>query len=335
MPSFLIRSHGMATSEIGTWLGLIIGVAGGIGIVMGGRLADRWGARDPRWYLWVVAVALAAGTPFAVAVYLAPTATQALLISIIPVMLGTFYQATTFSQTQGLVGLRMRSVAAAVLLFIINIIGLGAGPTTVGVFADLLLPRFGGESLRYALLICALVNVWAAAHYYIAGRHLAADLAVQTKLAAAHRRGPPRSGIRHGATHDDGRSASLPRDMRVPCVISTLRPDGHPITSATWYGFIGDDIVVSTPAQRNKARNVRQDARISFIVDTKERPYRGVAIEGVAEIVADPDGAIIGSIIERYLGGAAAAETRVRLDSRGERVILRIRAQRVRPWAIG
>jgi PPOX class probable F420-dependent enzyme len=122
--------------------------------------------------------------------------------------------------------------------------------------------------------------------------------------------------------------------MRVPCVISTLRPDGHPITSATWYGFIGDDIVVSTPAQRNKARNVRQDARISFIVDTKERPYRGVAIEGAAEIVADPDGAIIGSIIERYLGGAAAAATRVRLDSVGERVILRIRAQRIRPWSI-
>lgn len=122
--------------------------------------------------------------------------------------------------------------------------------------------------------------------------------------------------------------------MRVPCVISTLRPDGHPITSATWYGFIGDDIVVSTPAARNKARNVRQDSRISFIVDTKEMPYRGVAIEGVAEIVDDADGAIINAIICRYLGADAAREMRARLDGVGERVILRIRAQRVRPWAI-
>ena len=122
--------------------------------------------------------------------------------------------------------------------------------------------------------------------------------------------------------------------MRVPCVISTLRPDGHPITSATWYGFIDDDIVVSTPALRNKARNVRQDSRISFIVDTKEMPYRGVAIEGIAEIVADTDGAIIGSIISRYIGVEAAQQMQARLGGVGERVILRIRAQRVRPWAI-
>ena len=32
---------------------------------------------------------------------------------------------------------------------------------------------------------------------------------------------------------------------------------------------------------------MRQDARISFIVDTKDMPYRGVAIEGVAEIVEE------------------------------------------------
>ena len=127
---------------------------------------------------------------------------------------------------------------------------------------------------------------------------------------------------------------SFLESIRVPCVISTLRPDGHPITSATWYGFIDDDIVVSTPSARNKARNVRQDSRISFIVDTKQMPYRGVAIEGIAEIVADTDGAIIGSIIHRYLGPDAAAQMRARLDGVGERIILRIRAQRVRPWAI-
>ena len=47
-------------------------------------------------------------------------------------------------------------VAAAILLFIINIIGLGLGPTVVGMLADLLAPRFGVESLRYALLVCSL-----------------------------------------------------------------------------------------------------------------------------------------------------------------------------------
>jgi PPOX class probable F420-dependent enzyme len=124
------------------------------------------------------------------------------------------------------------------------------------------------------------------------------------------------------------------QSMRVPCVISTLRPDGHPITSATWYGFLGDDVVVSTPAARNKARNVRHDPRISFIVDTKAMPYRGVAIEGSAEVLPDPDDTIIRAIVERYLGAEAARAMLARLDTRGERVILRIRAERVRPWAI-
>jgi MFS family permease len=177
MPSFLIRSHGMSTGEIGTWLGLILGIPGGIGIALGGYLADRYGGRDKRWYLWIVAVALLAGTPFAIGVFLAPTPTEALLFLMVPVMLGNFYQATTFSQTQSLVELRMRSVAAAVLLFILNIIGLGAGPQAVGIASDLLAPEFGQESLRYALLFSSLVNVWAAVHYFIAGKYLAADLA--------------------------------------------------------------------------------------------------------------------------------------------------------------
>jgi hypothetical protein len=114
--------------------------------------------------------------PFSAAVFLAPGAAIALACFSLPVMLGNFYQATTFSQTQGLVGLRMRAVAAAVLLFILNIIGLGAGPATVGVLSDLLAPVHGGESLRYALLVVSFVNIWAALHYFLAGRHLAADL---------------------------------------------------------------------------------------------------------------------------------------------------------------
>ncbi len=179
MPSFLMRSHGMETGEVGTWLGLILGIPGGIGIALGGMLADRFGARDTRWYLWIVSVALLLGAPFAFGIYLSESATWALLFLIIPVALGNFYQATTFSQTQGLATLRMRSVAAAVLLFILNIIGLGAGPQAVGIVSDLLSPSYGQESLRYSLLIFSFVNIWSAFHFYIAGKYLAEDLVTE------------------------------------------------------------------------------------------------------------------------------------------------------------
>ena len=178
-PAFLIRSFGMGTGEIGTWFGLILGIPGGIGIVMGGWLADKFGAKDPKWYLWTTAIALILVTPFNIIVYLATDSTMALLGMIIPVLLGNFYQATTFSQTQGISELRMRAVAAGILLFIINIIGLGFGPQVVGVISDILSARYGTESLRYALLVCSLVNIWAGAHYFIAGRHLKDDLVAE------------------------------------------------------------------------------------------------------------------------------------------------------------
>ena len=176
VPSFLIRSYGMNTGDVGTYLGLILGIPGGIGIALGGYLADRYGARDTRWYLWIVSVALIASTPLFFGVYLSNTAFASLMFLILPILLGNFYQATTFSQTQGLVSLRMRSVAAAVLLFILNMIGLGAGPQAVGILSDLLQPSYGDESLRYALLILSTVQIWAAYHYYQAGKSLKDDL---------------------------------------------------------------------------------------------------------------------------------------------------------------
>lgn len=121
--------------------------------------------------------------------------------------------------------------------------------------------------------------------------------------------------------------------MCVPGVLSTLGKDGAPVTSAVWFGFLDGDVIISTPADRPKARNARADARVSFLVDTKEMPYRGVAIEGEAEVIEDPDEELMARIARRYLGPGLPAWMRERRD-RGERVVLRIRAQRVRPWNI-
>lgn len=176
-PTFLVRSHAMPSSEIGLWLGLILGIAGGLGIFLGGVAADRFGATDSRWKLWTFVVATVLSLPFAVAVYLVDNPYLALLIFIVPAFLSNFYQATSFAQTQSLANLRMRGVAAAVLLLIINLIGLGAGPPLIGLLSDLLADRFGDESMRYALLALTGVSVWSAYHFYRAGIHLPGDLA--------------------------------------------------------------------------------------------------------------------------------------------------------------
>ena len=120
-------------------------------------------------------------------------------------------------------------------------------------------------------------------------------------------------------------------EAKWPGVLSTLGPNGAPITSAVWFALVGDDIVISTPASRPKARNARLDARVSFIVDTKERPYMGVAIEGTAAVIDDPARQSMRTIAERYLGPALPPAMEERIAA-PERVMLRITPSRVRPW---
>ena len=174
--AFFARTHGMSSGELGTYLGLIFGIPGGIGIALGGRLADHFGEKDTRWFLWVVAVALAVLVPFGVMVFVVNDGLTAMACLVLPVMLGNFYQATTFAQTQTLVGLNMRSVASAILLFTLNIIGLALGPSAVGILSDMLAPTYGDDSLRWALMICGFGNLWAAFHYWCAGTHFPGDL---------------------------------------------------------------------------------------------------------------------------------------------------------------
>ncbi|HEX2138921.1 MAG TPA: MFS transporter [Woeseiaceae bacterium] len=177
-PTFLYRSHAMDLTYIGIWLGLILGLAGGLGFAGGGYVADRLGRFGARWSLWGVAAATMIGWLFHLFVFLAPDEYWSLAFFVVPSIFANFYLATTFAQVQGLVGLRMRAVASALLLFILNLIGLGLGPQAAGILSDLLAPAFASESMRYSLLIVgAIAGPWSAVHYLLAGRHIERDLA--------------------------------------------------------------------------------------------------------------------------------------------------------------
>lgn len=175
--AFFMRSHGLTVFEVGVYLAGVIGIAGVIGALVGGRLADRLGERDPRWKLWVVAAAKIAATPLILWFFLEFDSTRALIIYIPTVLLGAFYLGPSFAMIQTRAPVKMRALCSAIMLFILNIIGLGLGPQAVGILSDALAPVAGAESLRYALLILSLANVWGAVHYYYAGKHLKAPAA--------------------------------------------------------------------------------------------------------------------------------------------------------------
>ena len=83
----------------------------------------------------------------------------------------------TFAMTQGLARVHTRALASAILLFIINLVGLGLGPQVVGVLSDVLKADLGLDSVRYALLWVVLAGAaWSTLHYGLAARTLRADL---------------------------------------------------------------------------------------------------------------------------------------------------------------
>lgn len=175
--SFFIRSFGLTSGEVGTWLALILGAGGAIGLLSGGLLAQRLATRDVRWYLWTSALAAIIAVPFAVLTYLADSVTAALLWFTVPGFLATVYLGNTLAMVHGLVGLRMRALASAILFFVLNLIGLGLGPWSVGMLSDALEPTLGAESLRYAMLsLIPIASVWSALHFYLGSRHIAQDL---------------------------------------------------------------------------------------------------------------------------------------------------------------
>ena len=175
--SFMIRSHDMSTGELGTWLALIMGVGGAIGVFWGSYIAERLAKFDVRWYMWMPTITGMICVPFMIATYMVEGAYTALIVSIVPGILFNVYLGNSLAMTHALVGLRMRAVASAILFFLINLIGMGLGPWGVGLLSDMLSAELGNESLRYAMLyLLPAAMGWSAVHFLLASRTLQKDL---------------------------------------------------------------------------------------------------------------------------------------------------------------
>ena len=175
-PPFLERSHGMATSQVGTALALIIGLGGGVGIFLGGALTDRMGNRDPRLRMRIPAYAMWLSVPFGFVIYTTDQTALTLILLVVPTFLGLMYQAPSLALAQSLATPKMRATASAILLFMINIIGLAIGPAATGFLSDLLTPYYGENALRYAMLLTSLVLVASGYQFWRASQTITQDL---------------------------------------------------------------------------------------------------------------------------------------------------------------
>jgi MFS family permease len=180
IPIFMVRVHGLELGELSTALAALALTTGTAGTFLGGWISDRLAGADARWYMWVPAIGSIVAIPFTFLFYLWPDPWTALLLSVPGTIVGGLYLGPCFAMTQTLAKPHMRAMASAVLLFLVNLIGLGAGPLFVGALWDALTPRFGLDGLRYALLSTVVVcAAWSAIHFALAARTLRADLLVK------------------------------------------------------------------------------------------------------------------------------------------------------------
>jgi len=190
--SFFLRSHAEGLRDIvatyglggpliilGVGLGLILGLGGTFGTAIGGRLGDRMSRQSGvSGYLRVPVIATILSVPFALAALAIPATVAALLLFGIPAFLRSMWFGPVFAVIQGLVVPRMRATTVAIFLLVMNTLGLGLGPITVGGLSDLFTGWFGpAEGLRYALMLAILIFMLAGAFcFWRAGRTLAADM---------------------------------------------------------------------------------------------------------------------------------------------------------------
>jgi predicted MFS family arabinose efflux permease len=175
LPSFFERSHGLTLMQASLGLASMTLFAGTIGIWFGSSLADRLGKRSRGAYAWVPASAFIVSLPFLIAGALATSAVLAFGAFAILYALSIVWLGPVISAIQHLVAPSLRATASAIFLFVNNLIGLGAGTLILGAISDRLAERFGGESLRYAILCGAVFYVASAAILVLASRRLAAD----------------------------------------------------------------------------------------------------------------------------------------------------------------
>ncbi len=187
--SFFLRNHtaevnlmaqGFGLKAVG-FLGLTIGLtnaAGAVGIWMGGWITDRYGARDLRNYVVAPALAALLIMPLRIGVYTVESTGLALVLLAAITFLGGFWWGPVFSVGQSVVPSHMRATSAAILLFLINLLGAGMGPLVLGLVSDYFNHGLGmgpAEGVRWALLASVVTGLGAFGCFWSARRTIRED----------------------------------------------------------------------------------------------------------------------------------------------------------------
>ncbi len=172
IPSFLVRQHDFSLLQAGVFLSISIGVVGTLGTYWGGQITEKLAKTDKHLVLSIPVYFLIFSVPF-YWIFLTSQNIPILLLAFqVPAFLALSHMGPSFSTVQDLSPSSSRAFNASVLIFSINLIGLGLGPLFSGFLSDQLHQFNGDDGLRHALLVVTSVNLIAAWFYWLAARHM-------------------------------------------------------------------------------------------------------------------------------------------------------------------
>lgn len=179
--SFVMRIHGLTVDQAGLYLGVFMGLAGALGAWLGGLICDRLGRRDPQMHMLLPGAAALGGGIFVTLGVFAETLVPALAFLSVAAFFFSFWYGPVFSAVQGVAPPSGRATAASIHLFVVNGIGFGLGPVTIGALSDAFSraspfgQRLGeADGLRWAIATAALSSLVSAALFLAAARQIGA-----------------------------------------------------------------------------------------------------------------------------------------------------------------
>ncbi len=175
---FLMREKGMSLSELAIYYSLLLGIGVSAGMYASGWLVDRFGARSKTAYALVPAIGLTAAIPFFLGFVWAPGWPLALLFLIGPTFFNYFYLSPSVALVQESVRPNQRVMAGALLLLVMNLIGLGLGPTYLGAMSDYLRPDYPNNSLQIAFYTLTPFYLLASGLFVLLARALKREAAM-------------------------------------------------------------------------------------------------------------------------------------------------------------
>ena len=172
---FLMREKGMELEEVAVWYALVLLVGMGGGMVLSGRIIDRLIRTSRAGYALAPAASLAIAMPFYLAFVWSPGWPLALLLLTVVMVFNYFYLSASVALVQDEVKPNQRVLSGALLLLVMNFIGLGLGPTWVGQASDWFKARGDASSLQSALYTLSPFYLVAIALFLLLARRLARE----------------------------------------------------------------------------------------------------------------------------------------------------------------